>query len=239
VKQTIERLEQVEQMIKEEEQKLINKISETDQFSHDCVTAMEKDAAPEMKEMMKQAALLALKRKKLYFAYVTQMAGARNTIEAQLHALKNSVANVKILKRMGEGAEAMKSLNEKKTEAEGYVQEQLNHLKEIEKLVFLQTEDGSWSATQQFADAVDCSLDNIQTTTPDTIANIKEKDKVWATVIGLGFMLSRFEKMYQKGKELVSKEMEGVNGVDVEQLIYNAKELYFGEAVDTGEDLEL
>jgi len=244
VKQVIERMESAEKLLKEEEQKLFQKIMEVEQVLKDFVSAGEKDAAfTRMTTVMKQAALLALKRKKMYEAYIYKLAGARNTIDAQLRALQNALTNVKILKQMGEGAEAMKLLNEKTEEiakeANTYVQEQLKNLKDIEVLAQLQSEDGSFIPNQKFADAVNCSLENMQTNLPDSISGLKEKDKIWTTAIGLGFMLSRFEKMYHKGKELVSKELNDVNGVDVEQLIFNAKELYFADDSGDLEDLEV
>lgn len=46
--------------------------------------------------------------------------------------------------------------------------------------------------------------------------------------------------MYQKGKEMVAKELEGIPNVDVEQLIFNAKELYFADTSSgDNEELEL
>jgi len=138
---------------------------------------MEREAAQDMKQTLKQAALLALKRKKMYAFQISKIAGARNTIETQLSVLNNSLRSVIILKGMGEGASAMKLLHDKATKSNSYVDQQLSHLKEIENVIHIQSEEGSWTADQQFADAVDSSLDNIQTTVPDSLSHLADKEK--------------------------------------------------------------
>jgi hypothetical protein len=174
----------------------------------------------------------------MYYAYISQMTGARNTIEAQLRILHSAVANVKILKAMGEGAEAMKMLRENTSEANSLIDRQQNQLKEIVTLVNLEQEDGSWNPNQLFADAVDCSLENMQTTMPDILSTLKDKDTIWATIIGLAFMMSRVEKMYEMGKNFVGEKLQGVDNVDVEQLISSAKELYFNDSPADDKELE-
>jgi len=107
-----------------------------------------------------------------------------------LNALRNAVTSVKILTAMGEGAQAMELLNEERKGDESVMNEQFQYLKDMENLVHLQ-QDGSWGVDQKFADAVNCSLANMQTTIPDSISSLKEKERIWATVIGMSFMLSR------------------------------------------------
>lgn len=69
--------------------------------------------------------------------------------------------------------------------------EQKRILQEMETLLLLQDHNGAWLPNDKFADAVDCSLENIETTIPEVLSTLHDKQTVWTTIIGLGFMLSK------------------------------------------------
>lgn len=59
------------------------------------------------------AALMALRRKKIYEGQMEKLGGARMTIETQIIAIENATTNFAALEAMREGARAMKNISHK------------------------------------------------------------------------------------------------------------------------------
>jgi len=96
--------------------------------------------AKENAQKNKKAALMALKRKKLYEAEVEKMMNTRMNLEAQVIQIENASVNFEVLQAMKQGASALKNIHgsvniERVEDTVDEIQEQMDLANEISNVI--------------------------------------------------------------------------------------------------------